>query len=69
MAIRHRYENRLSKKDLDYEILQWDKRGYVVIHKDDLGGATSLTLTTKKVSPKELYGNQFYNTQQANECN
>jgi len=64
MSIRHRYETRLSKKELDREILEWDKRGYVVIHKDDLGGSTSLTLSSKIVSPKELYGNQFYNTQQ-----
>jgi hypothetical protein len=51
MSIRHRYENRLSKKELDQEVLEWDKRGYVVINKNDRGGATSLTLVCKKVSP------------------
>jgi len=30
MAIRHRYEVRLSKKELEEEILEWDKKGYVV---------------------------------------
>lgn len=64
MAIRHRYDGKLSKKELEKEILEWDKQGYIVVNKNDYGGATSLTLVGKKIYPKELYGNQFYNTQQ-----